>query len=435
MLNRRLTIVDRLFTDKDYDIRKHKTARWIDQKCTPDVIEIVADCILQYVAAQVADFSTDDLIEDDYAIANAPSIISKHLDEDDSFSSPDIWHYEYTTANVIDIFRKPNPEEKEARNEYDKFFAQPLEMFAYAGILIKQKIGNQNYYRIKEPQALEFISQSTRNALAFIIRYNTKVLVDSGIYENFTRFFSNQTNESFAELKQSFIDFTIDYTNINKPTEPKRIFTKILNPIAYSLSKHGTKGGLLSKDIITYDMLQYNRENFRDVASKKPKGVLRKVHEPSMVKKVSNSYSYQSQKAKRIMRQYNDNFRDGKSEVFDEGENLDNAIPVHHIFPESRFPEISMFYENLVVLTSNQHNNKAHPRNITTQVDRAYQMKCILSKIELIQEDINAKNEDSIYEFDQLLTVLSIGLDDERFYSVEPNDYSAVIALVEENYI
>ena len=32
----------------NYDIRQSKNARWIDQKCTPDVISIIADCILEY---------------------------------------------------------------------------------------------------------------------------------------------------------------------------------------------------------------------------------------------------------------------------------------------------------------------------------------------------------------------------------------------------
>ena len=33
----------------NYDIRKSHNARWIDQKCTPDVLCIIADCILEFV--------------------------------------------------------------------------------------------------------------------------------------------------------------------------------------------------------------------------------------------------------------------------------------------------------------------------------------------------------------------------------------------------
>ena len=34
----------------DFDIRKSKDARWIDQKCTPDVTCFLADCVLNYVS-------------------------------------------------------------------------------------------------------------------------------------------------------------------------------------------------------------------------------------------------------------------------------------------------------------------------------------------------------------------------------------------------
>lgn len=105
----------------NYDIRKSHNARWIDQKCTPDVLCIIADCILEFV--------------------NSNS-------EQEYFSSLDIWHSEYTRQNVESIFKKPNPDEQKARNEYDKFFQQPMEMFANAGILWKKKDGNRNYYKL-----------------------------------------------------------------------------------------------------------------------------------------------------------------------------------------------------------------------------------------------------------------------------------------------
>ena len=79
----------------NYDIRKSHNARWIDQKCTPDVLCIIADCILEF--------------------ANSNP-------DKEYFSSLDIWHNEYTVQNVESIFKKPNPDEQKARNEYDKFF-------------------------------------------------------------------------------------------------------------------------------------------------------------------------------------------------------------------------------------------------------------------------------------------------------------------------
>lgn len=38
---------------RDYDIRKTQNARWIDQKCTPDVLSLVADCILEFTQCNI----------------------------------------------------------------------------------------------------------------------------------------------------------------------------------------------------------------------------------------------------------------------------------------------------------------------------------------------------------------------------------------------
>ncbi|PDX01884.1 hypothetical protein BB400_00990 [Helicobacter pylori] len=57
---------------RDYDIRKTQNARWIDQKCTPDVLSIVADCILEFTQYNI----------------------------EKSFSIRDIWDSPYTNENI-----------------------------------------------------------------------------------------------------------------------------------------------------------------------------------------------------------------------------------------------------------------------------------------------------------------------------------------------
>ncbi|MCM1226995.1 MAG: hypothetical protein NC320_06145 [Clostridium sp.] len=99
--------IKEFLSQKDYDVRVSHNARWIDQKCTPDVLTIISDCIVNYVMENGNDY----------------------------FRSIDIWHDVYTVKNVESIFKKPNPNEARARNEYDKFFQQPMELLAYAGIL------------------------------------------------------------------------------------------------------------------------------------------------------------------------------------------------------------------------------------------------------------------------------------------------------------
>ena len=70
----------------DYDIRKTHNARWIDQKCTMDVVCLVSDCIMEYTT------------EKDQA----------------AFTVKDIWYNDYTVENVQQIFSKPDPADRKS---------------------------------------------------------------------------------------------------------------------------------------------------------------------------------------------------------------------------------------------------------------------------------------------------------------------------------
>ena len=153
----------------DYDVRKTENARWIDQKCTPDVLYIIADCILHYV-----DSKGDRNIE---------------------FSTRDIWDFEYSVESVGDYFNKVHVLHEKAKNEYDKFFAQPLKLFGYSHILFESKKGNRNIYRINNHELLSHIATSDRFAYRFLINYIPKVLNDSEIYDMFETFFTSQSKE------------------------------------------------------------------------------------------------------------------------------------------------------------------------------------------------------------------------------------------------
>jgi hypothetical protein len=346
----------------NYDIRTSGNARWIDQKCTADVVTTVADCILQHA--------------------------DKHPDT--YFTSVDIWHDEYATANVEAIFKKPNPNEKKARNEYDKFFQQPMEMLAYSGVLAKQKKGNKNFYIIAEHDILEYISIRDRNALTFLQLYIEKVLADSELLPLFEIFFAIQTKIAYENVKDGFADFTIRYTKIKGKTECNRIFIKVLNPLAYRRDTRGTAKGHLSKFKITYDMLMYNRDNFRDIYADKPKELTR--------------------------RQYKE------------------KIGLSHIFPEAEFSEICAFCENLIALTPTQHFSYAHPDGNTSRIDVAYQHVCLLAKASVIKETLEDLSRSQIYEFGRFMYVLSVGLDDENFINIAERDFERAISAINLAY-
>lgn len=392
----------------NYDIRASRNARWIDQKCAADVITVVADCIMQFVEEQ----------------------------GDKLFSSMDIWHSEYTVSNVENSFKKPNPDEKKARNEYDKFFQQPMEMMAYAGILEKHKKGNRNFYMVKSEEILEHLALREKNSLDFLCLYIEKVLRDSSIYEVFNSFFKHPTKQSYEDAKDTFTKFTIQNTPINGSTECWRIFIKVMNPLAYKYNSCGTEKGRMSKHKITYDMLMYNRDNFRDIYSEKPKDLTRRQYEEKMGYKPNpNYFAYQSQKAKKFMRKFNDIYRDGKTEVWDERHIHDKAINIHHIFPEAEYPQICMYYENLIALTPTQHFSYAHPLGNTQRVDYQFQYTCLLAKTGSIKENIESSQQETVYEFGKFLFVLTVGFDDELFEEIEEMDFDGVVQRINMKYV
>lgn len=380
--------------EQDYDVRKTNNARWIDQKCTPDVLTIISDCILEFL---------------------------KDKEEGIVFTSMDIWHNEYTVQNVSDIFKKPSPKEKSASNEYDKFFQQPMELLSYSGVLIKHKKGNRNFYSLGDKGLLEEISFSERNALKFLVKYITKVLQDSGIYYLFEDFFSLQNKGSYEILKNGVTNFTINHTNINKHTEVWRIFIKILNPLAYSKNALGTERGRISRDLITYDMLMYNRDNFRDIYQRKPKGVTRGDHVVPASSR-AKYIQYLTDKAMKNVKLINRYYNFGLSEVDGDDE---LATETHHIFSRAEFPQIAYFLENLINLTPNQHRNHAHPNGNYSVIDREYQKICLIAKLGTIRKSIESNWGD--YDFNNFLHVADTGYNTNKFSKIDLFDYDEVI--------
>ncbi|WRC30555.1 restriction endonuclease [Helicobacter pylori] len=365
---------------RDYDIRKTQNARWIDQKCTPDVLSIVADCILEFTQ---------------YSIKK-------------SFSVKDIWNNPYTNENVKMIFSKPDLNSDFSMNEYDKFFSQPIKLLAYSGILFETKTGNRNIHTIQNIELLEYLMQRETNALKFLILYIQKVLTDSGIYPLFDNFLQKQDTESFKQLKDGFTHFTINNTAINNTTECFRIFTKIINPLAFYYGKKGTRKGFLSNTIITKDELNYNRINWRDIG--KNKNTTRQEHE--LINSIVANSNYLISKAKKVVKQYNDRFNNSLSEVKQEKEES-QAIQIHHIFPVQDFPLIADYIENLIALTPNQHFIYAHPNNQTRLIDKDFQYICLLAKTTTILNDIQG-----VYDWNNYIVVLNTGLKTDIFYQV-----------------
>ena len=289
----------------DYDIRKSGNGRWIDQKLTLDVLSFIADCILQFT-------------EDD------PS---------KEFKVKDIWMYKPVGDSVRLIFKKPDVNDPKAAREYDKFFGQPLKLLGYSKVLREEKRGRYNIYKIENIEVLEYIAAREKNALFFLKTYIEKVLRDSDMMPYFDDFFTRQNKDAYKAVKTAMQNFTIDNTDINGKTECNRIFTKVVNVLAYYRNVCGTRDGRISKSVITYDELMYNRLNFRDIYADKPKGVTRKDYAAAHPVEINEAYyHYQSTKAKRFLRLFNDQNRGGQTEHLETAHMCDKAIHMHHIF-------------------------------------------------------------------------------------------------------
>ena len=358
----------------DLDIRKSGDARFMDQKCTPDVVCFIADCVINTIQI------------------NQTFVVS------------DIWESQYFIKNTRAIFNKPWATDKKAQHEYDKFIQQPLKMLGYAQILEVKKNGRQNVYKIKNEEILDYIAQRERNTYNFFYCYFEKVLTDSGFWRYFIEYKNNlQTKDSFNELKARYTRFIIGHTAINGEVEVYRIFPKILNVFAVENQLQGSEKGHISKFVFTFSDLMYNRKNWRDL--NKDKSITRQEAELQEIDlEQQEAYNaYYVQKAIAVVRKIHT-----ESEVHDQWGNGE-ATQVHHIFPKADFPQIAHYIENLILLTATQHNTKAHPSNKTQQINKDYQLTCLLSKTGSIENSLLRFGE-KYYRKESFVYVINIGL-------------------------
>lgn len=362
----------------DLDVRKSHDARFMDQKCTPDVVCFIAD-----------------------------SVINTITNVEKTFTVNDIWHSQYFIKNAKAVFNKPLPTNDTARHEYNKFIQQPLRMLGYAHILDVKKIGHINYYKIVNFDILDFISRRERNAYNFLYCYFEKVLKDSDMWRYFEEYKAKCNSgvlieADYLELKQRYIRFIIGHTKVNGEVEVRRMFPKILNIYAVENGLNGSEKGHMSKYAFTFSDLMYNRKNWRDL--NKDKSTTRQEALQQHDIEQQEAYNlYYVQKAINLLRKIQEN-----SEIHDQWGNGE-ATQVHHIFPKSQYPQIAHYIENLIKLTATQHFTKAHPNNRTQVIDRDYQLTCLLAKADTIDKSLQKFGE-KYYRKESFVYVLNTGL-------------------------
>lgn len=364
----------------DYDIRKSHNCRYVDQKCTPDVVCFIADCIL----------STE--------CATKP------------FSVRDLWRTPFFVENTRIVFHKPFADNKSARCEYDKVLAQPLKLLAYAHVLDLTDGERKQMFQVKNVELLEFIASRERNAFSFLCLFFRKVIAESGIERFFKDYREQCAGASASEVRAAKYELYEKYhrfVSANTPTRSKldttRMLHKVLNVLAYEEMIPGSNGRIQD-----WGDLMYNKVNWRDKSRGKDKTKTRSEAAECETEEINANFyiEYQVNKAIKRVRA----LQGGVSEVRDElAEGV--ATEVHHIFPRSQFPAISAYYENLILLTSSQHRQKAHPDGNTQVVDKDYQLTCLMAKSRTIEKSVAA--DEHFYRKEAFVYVVNTGLSEQ----------------------
>lgn len=367
----------------DFDIRKSHDARYVDQKCTPDVICFLADCILNIASSRP------------------------------SFTANDIWHSQYFKHNCRVVFNKPYADDERAKNEYNKWFSQPLKLFQTAGILTADNSTRPTSYTIKNEDMLDYIARRERNSYNFLYCFFSKVLKDSGFWKYFEEYIHNVVNNRNS-AKTELYDRYYKLISGNTPTQSKlditRMFHKVLNVLAAEHCVPGSSG----KEPRMFSDLMYNRKNWRDL--NKEKSITRQEAVETHCDEQQEAYNaYYIQKAINLIKKIQK-----ESEVHDQWSN-GPATHVHHIFPRSQFPQIAHYVENLILLTATQHNTKAHPNNNTHFVDRDYQLVLLLAKSDTIEKSLRLVGE-KYYRKESFVYVINTGLSVEWSSALSFND-------------
>lgn len=356
----------------DFDIRTTHDARYVDQKCTPDIVCFIADCILSTSCARK------------------------------TFTINDLWDERYFIDNCRVIFGKPSPSDPSARNEYNKVLCQPLKLLAYAHVLSVDSTGKNLSFAVSDEEMLEYISTKERNAYNFMLKFFMRVVSDSGIMRFFDEYRDNCVTDAKAakaEIYTKYHRFISANTPSHSKTDVDRIFHKVFNLFAYSNMLPGSKGKLLD----WYDLM-YNRINWRD-KGKKQKSLTREQAAIAEIEQMNQDFyiDYQVNKAIRKVREKQGSI----SEVHDDLA-TGKATEVHHIFPKSEFPELASYFENLILITSSQHRQKAHPNSNFHLIDKEYQLVCLMAKSRSIENYINDHGE-SFYTKRSFVYVVNTG--------------------------
>ncbi|WP_257162686.1 hypothetical protein [Corynebacterium cystitidis] len=373
--------------------------RWMDQKVTYDNCYVIAQAIDIAFPQNSTTFTASDLLKD------------KALNH-----------------SVTTWYGKPSMSDVSASNEYDKFIGQMLSMMTFAGILKRTKSGRGYIYQVNDRQLLREMSSTEIQSLNLLTDYLEACLTVFGWWHNVETYLeSEQSKEDMSTLKEKFVLLGVNTLDLGKrggknpEVEAARIFAKVINPIALRYGAHGVERGYVMRAVPSRNELTYNRPNFRDVASKKPRKLTRKVYDAQLE---AEAQKYPDQANVSSMMRKVRNYHAGVSEVFTLS--CQKATHIHHMFPQSRFPKLRDTLENLIALTPGQHLGEAHPNGNTHDLCPIFQKAALHYKLESVIR--SEECGDGMYSMENFARVLEIGFGQ---FNIEPTEESCKLAIAQ----
>lgn len=357
-------------------------------------------------------------------VASAVDVLINHRSRT-SFTRFDLQDVASLNQAVVREYGKPALDSEDAKSEYDKFLSQNLNVLAFAGVLTSSA-GRPRIYRISNAQVLSNLAGDETECRRFLIEYLHWVLKEFGWWNHFEKYTKSEfTNDDLQLIKSKFTTLLINTMGLgtrgakDPGREAGRIFQKIFNLLAFQYDVPGTAGGRVMVTAPSKFDLSYNRPNWRDQASKKPKNITRKEYDQSREDAIGVQIpSNVRTAAMKKVRTYHNYV----SEVLDSSGV--NASHVHHIFPQSQFKELADTLENLIALTPGQHLGEAHPHGNTQKIDPVFRRTCLFRKLESIKASVTAGDE--MYSYERFAWVLHQGLGIE---APEP-DYDSIKAIL-----
>lgn len=198
-------VINEYLSQFDLDIRKSNNARFVDQKCTPDIVCFMADCVMNMVATKPI------------------------------FVINDVWETQYFIQNTRVIFNKPWANDRKAYNEYNKVLSQPLKLLAYAHILNVEMVDGALTFSVANENLLDYISRKDRNAYNFLYCYFMKVMSDSGFMKYFEEYAKDSVVDPVAardEIYERYYRLINGNTPSHSQLDIRRMFHKVFNVYA-----------------------------------------------------------------------------------------------------------------------------------------------------------------------------------------------------------